>query len=145
MSPRTNDSAPETGHDGRPEAEPPRPALRAAETRPEEGARDAWERVFAAGGPEASDERQMPATRRPGDDRPATGRAGTDGAGSVTVRERGTAGGDEPIAESSPEPAEGAQVVGAVEGAQAVGELNGAPSDVEAEHAHGTAKSAPAV
>ncbi|MFC3577322.1 tetratricopeptide repeat protein [Streptomyces yaanensis] len=48
MSPRTNESAPASGHDGGPEAEPPSPTLGAAETRPKEGTSDALEDIARA-------------------------------------------------------------------------------------------------
>ncbi|GAA3024849.1 tetratricopeptide repeat protein [Streptomyces glomeratus] len=51
MSPRTNQSAPESGHEGRPEAEPTPATLRAAETTPEEGATSGAD--GASGGPVA--------------------------------------------------------------------------------------------
>jgi tetratricopeptide (TPR) repeat protein len=60
MSPRTNDSAPESGHGDRPQAVPTGPALRAAETGPKgstTGAGTAGERTGAAAQPPADDAR----------------------------------------------------------------------------------------
>ncbi|MGW2694476.1 tetratricopeptide repeat protein [Streptomyces sp. NPDC001296] len=64
MSPRKNQSAPESGRGGRPEAEPTSPTLRAAETTPEEGAPSAGPRGAHA---EASGTKALSASPVPPD------------------------------------------------------------------------------
>ncbi|WP_265563694.1 tetratricopeptide repeat protein [Streptomyces hygroscopicus] len=49
MSPRTNESAPESGHGDRPKAEPPKPPLRAVEASGEAGATGAWAGAVSGG------------------------------------------------------------------------------------------------
>ncbi|MFF7186894.1 tetratricopeptide repeat protein [Streptomyces sp. NPDC008222] len=76
MSPRKNQSAPENGRGGRPEAEPTSPALRAAETMPEEGALSAGSRGAHA---EASDTKALSVSPVPPDeDGPAADGPATD-------------------------------------------------------------------
>ncbi|MER6127000.1 tetratricopeptide repeat protein [Streptomyces sp. NPDC001795] len=135
MSPRTNDSAPESGRGDRPEAEPPRPTLRAAETTPEEGAASAVE-----GGTSVAESGENTVSETPdaphGDGPSATGpTAGTEADGrqaqeradraqTVDERDAGT--------DPSPRPAGDADAVrGPVSGEESPREPGGAPKGAD--------------